>query len=605
MKLSKATDVSLAALPTFHLFHSNLQTRDRSTPVNVTPLLKALFTRKPFPPAGKLAALIAAACCCSLLAAWTPAAAKTAGPAKRQVIFLPFDVEIPGSYAYLRNGLASTLASRLASRADIAAVAQGGASEQMAKALKSGDHTVFSQQLRQSGADYLIMGALAPKAGQFELTSYVFSQSSNQAPKKFQQSFQTVDDAMTAVDDLAWAISGAVFGAPRPDAAGGGSKGGQGMAAFQTAHPERAYREGLFAGTTTGLEAGGQFELVSTFRSKSIDAEAMDVNAGDLDGDGVEEVVLLTRSALMLYRHEDGAFRMLATVDLPNHLRYHSVTLGDLNNNKHKEIYISGSNGDNPDTTAMEWNGKKMTTLFEHVGWYLRTITAPNQPDMLVGQKSLAGEFGGGDIHLMALDARGGLSEGKQLALPQGINVFDFTQADIDGDGKLETLAVSNGSRLQVYDAAGALRWTSSETHGASNNFFGTLTSTNNAVNSEKETTWVPTRIVIEDLDMDGINDVLVGSNRLETVTFMPNLRYFDGSSLSAYKWQSGALTRLWETKKIPGYIANYQLIPPGKQGDQYQILFAEAQTSYPFVFWNSAATFLNSYTLRVNPATN
>ncbi len=41
--------------------------------MNVTPLLKALFTRKPFPPAGKLAALLAAACCCSLLAAWTPA----------------------------------------------------------------------------------------------------------------------------------------------------------------------------------------------------------------------------------------------------------------------------------------------------------------------------------------------------------------------------------------------------------------------------------------------------------------------------------------------------------------------------------------------------
>jgi len=571
--------------------------------VNVTPLLKNNSARKPLGPARMLALLLAAVCCCATLAAWRPAIAKTAETSKRQVIFLPFDVEIPGSYAYLRNGLASTLASRLASRADIVAVGQGAASEQMAKALKSGDHGIFAQQLRQSGADYLIMGSLAPKSGQFELTSYVFSQAANQPPKKFQQSFQTVDDAMTAVDDLAWSISGSVFGAAKPEAAVTTGKGGQGLAAFQTAHPERAYREGLYSGGATGLEAGGPFELINTFRSKSIAGEAMDVNAGDLDGDGIDEVVLLTKSSLMIYRHEDGAFRMLATVDLPNHLRYHSVTLGDLNKNKLKEIYISASNGDNPDTTALEWNGKKITTLFEHVGWYLRTVTAPNQPDMLVGQKTLAGEFGGGDIFQMGLDAQGRLSEGKKLALPKGVNVFDFAQADIDGDGTKETIVVSHGNRLQVYDAAGALRWTSPETHGASNNFFGTLTSANNAVNSEKETTWVPTRIVIADLDMDGINDVLVGANRLETVTFMPNLRYFDGSSLSAFKWQGGAMTRLWETKKIPGYITNYQLVRSGKKSDQYQVLFAEAQTSYPFVFWNSAATFLNSYTLQMNSA--
>ena len=572
--------------------------------MNVTPLLKNNSARKPLGLARTLALLLAAVCCCAILAAWRPAIAKTAEPSKRQVIFLPFDVEIPGSYAYLRNGLSSTLASRLASRADIVAVAQGSASEQMAKALKSGDHGIFAQQLRQSGADYLIMGSLAPKSGQFELTSYVFSQAANQAPKKFQQSFQTVDDAMTAVDDLAWSISGSVFGAAKPEPAGTVSKDGQGLAAFQTAHPERAYREGLYSGAATGLEAGGPFELDNTFRSKSIAGEAMDINAGDLDGDGIDEVVLLTKNALMIYRHEDGTFRMLATVDLPNHLRYHSITLGDLNKNKLKEIYISASNGDNPDTTALEWNGKKITTLFEHVGWYLRTVTAPKQPDMLVGQKTLASELGGGDIFQMGLDARNNLIEGKKLALPKGVNVFDFAQADIDGDGVKETIVVSHDNRLQVYDAAGALRWTSSETHGASNNFFGTLTSANNAVNSEKETTWVPTRIVIEDLDMDGINDVLVGGNRLETVTFMPNLRYFDGSSLSAFKWQGGAMTRLWETKKIPGYITNYQFVRPGKKGDQYQVLFAEAQTSYPFVFWNASAVYLNSYTLRVNSAT-
>lgn len=542
-------------------------------------------------------------CCVLLLAPWTgQTEVKTAAPAKRQVVVLPFDVEIPGSYAYLRNGLASTLASRLAARANVAAVAQGSASEQMAKALKSGDHSAFSQQLRQSGADYLIMGSLAPKNNQFELTSYVFSHTSGQTPKKFIQSFNAVDDAMTAIDELAWDISGAVFGNVRPEAKSAATKSGS-AGGFQTSHPDRAYREGQFAGMTSGLEPGGPFELASSFRSRNIPVETMDMNAGDLDGDGKEEIVLLTTSSLMIYRYEDSQFRMLATVNLPNHLRYHSVTLGDLNKNGFQEVYISGSNQDLPDSSALEWNGKKVTFLFEHVRWYLRTMSSPGETPVLIGQSSLADDLGGGGIHEMRLDAKNTLTEGQRLNLPKGLNIFDFVLADLDGSGNKVVVAISNNNRLLLYDTVGNVRWSSPEIFGASNNFFGTRTSVNNAASADTETTWVRTRIVVADLDGDTINDILVGRNRLETVTFMPNLRYFEGSSLAAFKWDRASLVRLWETKKIPGYITNYQVLGADKGSPEYRVFFAETDTSYPFVFWQSSSTYLNSYTLRVSAA--
>jgi hypothetical protein len=566
-------------------------------------------------PAGdthRIPALFLILCCCMLFfAPLTGQAApkkspeqapapKTSVPTKAQAIILPFDVEIPGSYAYLKSGLASTLASRLATRANIAAVAQGAASEQMASALKSGDHSAFGQLLRQSGADYLIMGSLASRSGQFELTSYVFSQASGKGPKKFLQHFNTVDEAMTAIDELAWDISSSMFGKERPEAAQTSTKQTGGVAGFQTAHPARAYLDGQYAGMSSGLEAGGAIELANSFRSKNIPVEAMDINAGDLDGDGKEEIVLLTKSSLMIYRYDDSQFRMLATVDLPNHLRYHSVTLGDLNKNGLQEIYISGSNQDIPDSSALEWNGKKVTFLFEHVGWYLRTMTSPGEMPILLGQRSLAGTRESAEVHQMTLDARNTVTEGQRLNLPKGINIFDFVLADLDGSGNKLVVAISNDNRLQLYDSAGSVRWTSPEIFGASNNFFGTLTSTNNAAFSDKETSWVRTRIVVADLDADGINDILVGRNRLETVNFMPNLRYFDGSSLTAFKWDRFSLVRLWETKKIPGYITNYQVVNGDKGSAEFRLVFAEAETSYPFVFWQSASTFLNSYTLRV-----
>lgn len=540
--------------------------------------------------------------CCTLLISVASFAAdgKTGPPAKQQVIILPFTVEIPGSYSYLKHGLASTLASRLSARAGVAAVAQGNISEQMALTLKEGNHAAFGQLLRQSGAQHVIIGSLAPKNNQFELTCYVFSQSGAQPPRQFIQSFTIVDDAMQAVDELAWDISGTLFNKPRPEIRDA-AKQTTDMATFQTAHPERAYREGRYAGMTTGLEAGGLFTLANTLRSRALPVQAMDINAGDLDGDGKDEVVLLTTDSLVIYRYDDNQFRMLATVNLPNHIRYHSVTLGDFNKNGLQEIYISGSNGDMPDATAMEWNGKRITTLFEHVRWYLRTMASPGETPVLLGQRSLADDLGGGGIFEMHLDAQNTLNEGQRLNIPKGLSVFDFVLADLDGSGNKVVVAINSQNRLQLYDTAGSVRWTSPDTFGASNNFFGTLTSANNAASSEKEPAWIRTRIVVADLDGDHINDILVGRNRLETVPFMPNLRYFAGSSLAAFKWDRFSLTRLWESKKIPGYIANYQVLHADPGSTEYAVLFAEAETSYPFIFWQSASTYLNSYTLQIN----
>ena len=196
----------------------------------------------------------------------------------------------------------------------------------------------------------------------------------------------------------------------------------------------------------------------------------------------------------------------------------------------------------------------------------------------------------------MSLDPQHGIVAGEAYPLPAPFNLFDFAVGDLDGDGSREVVAVNADNRMQVFAASGALLWTSTELYGASDNFFGTLSS---QADLEKKTVYVNTRIILTDLDGDGHNDVLVGRNRLETVAFMPNLRYFDGSSLTAHRWANGALTPLWETRKLPGYTVNYQVLRTGEADGHLQLLFADSEKGYPFMFWQSSAAALNSYTLR------
>ena len=517
-------------------------------------------------------------------------------PARRQVLFLPFSVDLPESHAYLRNGLASMLASRLASRANIVAVPQGAATEQMAGALKAGNYEAFGQQLRQSGADYLVMGSLAPEGENFTLTSYVFSKNASQAPRKFTHALPAVENAMSAIDDLAWQISGTVFGKVRPEEAATAPAQAKGATAFQTAHPERAYRENLVAGSLTGLEEGSRFDLVASHRSRKMPMELMDLNAGDLDGDGSVEIVLLARSELLLYRLLDGQFQKIAAVPLADHLRYHGVTLADLNGNGRQEIYVSASAGEVPDSSVYEWDGRELRQLLTKVRYYLRAMDVPGDAPVLLGQSTLAGEQGAVGIYRMTHDPQQGIVAGEKYPLPASLNLFDFAVGDLDGDGSREVVAINADNRMQVFAASGALLWTSTELYGASDNFFGTLSS---QADLEKKTVYVNTRIILTDLDGDGHNDVLVGRNRLETVAFMPNLRYFDGSSLTAHRWANGALTPLWETRKLPGYTVNYQALRTGEADGHLQLLFADSEKGYPFMFWQSSAAALNSYTLR------
>ncbi|MBM9537837.1 FG-GAP repeat domain-containing protein [Desulfobulbus alkaliphilus] len=527
-------------------------------------------------------------------ASWSSAAESD----KARVLFLPFSIEIAGPYEHLQNGLPSVLASRLASRANIIAISRTGADDQMAKALQAGEYMVFSNLLRQSEADYLILGALqSTGAGTFELSSYVFTSTPGEPPEKFTLPLVTVDEALTTIDHIAWEISGAVFAMPRPESLITAPDSGDDMLAFQSAHPERAYRQEQLGSRTPGLEIEGQFTLVSSLRGRKMPLQVMDINTSDLNGDGQVEILLLTTNALLLYREMEGQFQKIDEIDLPGYLRYLSVTTADFNENGMAEIFIAGSNNDIPATTILEWNGQNWRTLWTNLTWYLRVMDVGTAPPILLGQKTPSA----GSVYEMQLDPSQGVRPLRELALPRGINLYDFAQADITGDGSIETIAIGADNRMRVYNAAGTLLWTSSDIHGASSNFFGTLSSTaQTGRGTDPETVYIKTRIVIQDLDGDGINEVLVGRNRLETVPFMPNLRYFDGASIAAHKWEEGRLVPLWETRRTPGYIVNYQLSPAQEDTNRFELVLVEGEGGSPFFFWRSPSSMLARLTVEV-----
>ncbi len=522
------------------------------------------------------------------------------GKPEESAIFLPFHIELAAKYDYLRDGLTSVLASRVATRTGIRVVHDTTATGEIAAYFKAGQQEKISRILDKSRADYLVMGSLAGSESEFLLSVFVVSRKEGHAPRQFNRRLGAIDEALPVMDELAWDVSAEVFGVERPKLAVSAEDQGDGMSGFQTAHPDRAYKEGMFAGIVPGFESGN-FSLLDVKRSPKISYGVNDMDAGDLDADGSVEVVMVAADRLYIYQFADGHFKKIKTIELASYLRAHAVSLADLNGNGLMEIYVSANNKGKPESTVIEWNGRQAKILQARVPYYL-SVAAPD------GQPSLLGQVGGAHgtssvigegVYRLRWNANGILDQGEQVVLPDGLTVFDIAFADLDSSGEQELIAINRSNQLQIYDSAGGLLWTDPGQYGGSSNYLGTMAT---AARSDRRV-YVPPRIVTTDVNGDGTIDIVVGKNRMKVIKYFKRYRYFEGSTIAALSWQQGALVPLWESKKLPEYTVNSQVVMPemrkGQNNDgRFRLFFAQGQNNYSFGFWQTRSTSLFMYEL-------
>jgi hypothetical protein len=177
------------------------------------------------------------------------------------------------------------------------------------------------------------------------------------------------------------------------------------------------------------------------------------------------------------------------------------------------------------------------------------------------------------------------------------LTIFDIAFADLDGGGDRKMIALSRADILQVYDSKGTLLFSDPGQYGASSNYLGTM----DTVTSSGGRVYVPPKIVIADVTGDGIDDIVVGKNRMKVVKYLKRYRYFEGSSVAAFSWQEDGLVPVWETQELPDYTVACQVIPltAGNNDDpreKFRLFFAQGQNNYSFGFWQTKSTSLFMY---------
>ena len=198
-----------------------------------------------------------------MLACPAPAQEKIRLKEGQRLVFLPFHSEVKGRN-FLKTGLASMLASRVARRTSAVAVAGRHMTKPLSDYLRLDQQKSLYALMDKMHGDALVVGDITPAHTEKALliSVLVFTRNNRKKPLLFHRTVAEAGDIAKGIDMLAWDIAATAFGVEIPaDVAAIKSRGTKKTTQKTTAvkpenntnpnryeiiNPERAWREGLY-----------------------------------------------------------------------------------------------------------------------------------------------------------------------------------------------------------------------------------------------------------------------------------------------------------------------------------------------------------------------
>ncbi len=482
---------------------------------------------------------------------------------------LPFTVNSSKDMSYLREGLRQMLSSRLSAEAGISVVAREKVDSALKGAGKNPSAAKIAALAGKVGANYVLSGSVTALGGgmSFDAKVYLAKEKKSQT---FYATASTEAEVMDAIDKLSWDIAADVFGRQRP--AKYAATAVQAVAPvnpYDTAHPDRSYiKSGGFSGVSSKWLDGGQ-RFVKT-RNISLSLEAMAV--GDVDGDGQLDVVMADRQNVKVFHLNNNRLNEFASTKLLPRYKIHAVNTADLNNDGRAEIYISAADTVTAGSRGVEWDGEKLTVLFDEARYFIRPMMVPSLGVTLVGQrKGLDAKLIDGPIYTLIRDGDKLVTD-EIIPIPRGLVVFNIAFADLEGNGDWKVVVVDQFSKIRVLETSGKILWKSQDRYGATKRYVGgentakTPTSQNYSEIADGtsgdafQKIWVNSRIVVKDLDQDGIDDIILNKNKATATNVVRDMQSFPSGTVMGMKWNGLGMEEIWQTKRIDGYVVDYEL---------------------------------------------
>ncbi len=511
-----------------------------------------------------------------------------AAPVK--VAILPFNILAEKDYSFLKKGIVDMLSSRLSDPGKVEVIDPvdvGNALEGI-KGL-SGDNLAL-QVGKQVNADYTVHGSITVFGDSVSIDAKMLDLKGNRQPLTFFKQTNSMGDVIPQINLMAADINEQVFGikssttaavaAPAP-AQASTPPSPQAPADIHM-HPEKLLQTGQPAVTgnvaTSPLAAGAALESAPDANNAFIITENTGsanqqwfwksreykylingLDVGDIDGDGLQETVVVTPRQIIIYRFSQGRQQTVKEIKTRSAIVNIGVNIGDFNKNGTPEIFVTAFSVTLKlmESYVLEFDGQAYQTIVEKSRYYYSIVDHPTLGKMLLGQMQKAGEddtpF---DAPIFEMVWKGAEYLPEQQILPaKKASVLGLAMGDLMQD-KSDSFAILNpDDHLQVLSAGGKSAWKSEDVYGGTTLYKGLAPLNPGA---EDQRFFLPVRVRVLDLDQNGTYEIIVPRNHDKIRRLIALHRNFKECNISALSWNGLGFSPAWRTRTIPGRIQDF-----------------------------------------------
>jgi len=303
--------------------------------------------------------------------------------------------------------------------------------------------------------------------------------------------------------------------------------------------------------------------------SQKIPTEFKGMDIGDVNGDGMNEVVIIDKNSVYIYQKTEKELKLLTKIKGNSYDNYLAVDVADINKNGIPEIFVTSLNDTLLDSFVLEFKNGKYEKIVSDMRYFLRVLdTSPEMP-LLLGQGYGLNKPFESDIYEM-IYKNGKYVPDQKMKIPYGLSIYGLTIDNLGIDGREKIFALDDYDYLYIIDkttkplsrltsigfTSEELIWRSDEVFGGSNNYFD-ITNKKNS-NADKENAFVNLRILTYDTNKDGKKEIIIVKNLSSVGRIFKNLKLFTSSEIYNLEWDGMGLAENWRTKKINGYVADY-----------------------------------------------
>ena len=315
----------------------------------------------------KFAMRLALMACLMLFAGLQATAAQAA---QKSFVLLPFTVNAPQSYSYLSKALPSSLLGKL----NRPGVAQGSVGSAKATSAAQAKKAL-------GGADYAIWGEVNIVGNDGTITLHSVDKAGKQWSKT---SSGPVSGLNSTAQQLANALASEVLGM-------GGAAGGRAASGGRSSDiivnetgQNQAYLNPQFRYQGAGASDG------SRLRSQRIPEAMVDMAVADFNGDGQNEVAILTDHKLMMFKWgRDGKLNPLQEITINRTNANFSMRAMDLNRDGAQDLVIAtyDENDNRPYSYFYSFKGNRLKECSKRIPYFASVMKLPpNFAPTLVGQ---------------------------------------------------------------------------------------------------------------------------------------------------------------------------------------------------------------------------